>query len=638
MLIEGFFARETGKSACGDIGLRMLSRTAHLVRARSVATAAAGCVFQARLGEAMGVRGFYHSVLPGKGEALHLLLALSFPRAFREFVDRGFERGLWLEDVASEALERMKDLGFSEEELGGESPDRLAEDAALMLEGGLIFVEEAFRALHGNEWREALARSSVIVEAHMLSYTFHIWGVPDVIVEYPEGGTAAVIEWKSYTPSESRSAQVSEVDEAQAYVYAILEAERLHGDPNKSMSFEELKRLVLGSPPGGSGARVIPGVVRLVRTSRANPVRVRHPLLCIGLNRREKCSYDELSDLLARIVLAAEHLALTLADVSGMLKGEGVPESLCSVLGRDGTPRIVFRRVPEVEVDGRRIKLRWGNPLKEPPHWICKMCRPEVREVCKYYLSRGGSILDIDQRLLERSVKEALESARDHIWRESWRARFRIYGLRENALRPYKVFRSLALKFGADGGWIKGHIDTRVSNEGYRLDYFDEARVEDGVLVLRRPPTRWEREKEVLVTLREGRPAAVFFRERHVKDPLLRLSFHGAVSSVRYDRVEGYVVVEIAPSHKPSRVNLETLQDAIESRPEIAEGVVAIEVNVDLTQLELLGITAAEIGTAVRLREAAERIARGEEEPEDLLAFYFGGVPPAFWKKVRDHG
>lgn len=636
MLIESFFAREAGMVACGEIGSRMLSETAHLVRARSVATGAAGCVFQARLGETMGVRGFYHSVLPGKGEALHLLLALSFPRAFREFVGRGFERGEWLRKVVVDALEEMRDLGFENEEFRHTDTESLLDDAASMLDSGLDFIEKAFKALHEGEWEEALSKSFVLVENHMLSYTLHIWGVPDVIVEYPEGGTAAVIEWKSYTPSDSRSAPVSDVDEAQAYVYALLEAERLYGDPDRGINFGELREIILGMPPKGTGAKVIPGVVRLTKTSKANPVKVRHPLLCIGFSKREKCSYDSLSGLLARIVIAAEHLVLTLADVSGMLRRHGVPESLCSL---PGSGRIVFRRVPRVEVDGREVRLRWGNPLRDPPAKICQACRPEVKEVCKYYLSRGGSILDLQPGLLDKSVEEGLKAVKDSIWRESWRARFKIYGLRENALKPYRTYRSLALKFGVDGKWIKGHIDTRVLNDGTRLDYFDEASIEDGALVLRRVPTRWEVENGVLVTLREGRPAAVFFRESHVKDPLLRLSFHGAVSSVYYDRFEGNVVVEVLPSHKPSRVYLEALHETVDRRPEIAKGVVALEVNIDLTQLELLGVTAAEIGTARRLREALEKRLRGEEEsPEDLLAFYFGGVSMKPLGGVRRHG
>ncbi len=616
MLIEGFFAQETGRGACGKIGAEILGSTSHLVRARSAAVAAAGCVFQARLGETMGVRGFYHSVLPGKGAVLHLLLALSFPRAFREFVRGGFSAGDWLGRVVGGSIERLAELGF-EEELSVLDPEGLRAEASQMLSHGLEFVAEAFKAMHGDGWRDALARSVVLVENHMLSYTLHIWGVPDVIVEDPATRTAAVVEWKTYAPSETRSADVDEVDEAQAYVYALLEAERLEGPAS---SFEDLRRVVLGDPPGGSGARVVPGVVRLVRTARASPVRARHPLLCLGYKSIDKCGYDTLSLLLARIVLAAEHLTLTVTDVSDYLRRKSVPEALCNVRS-GGRERVVFRRIPHVTLDGLDVRLLWGNPLRNPLPRLCARCIPGVREVCKYYLSKGGSILDQDDRLLDKAVREALENAVSGVWREAWKARFSVYRLRENALRPYKVYRENALRFGPDGEWIKGSLKTRVLEEGYRLDYFDEARVVDGELVLKRRPMRWEVEKGFLVTLREGKPAAVLFREEHVRDPLLRLGFHGTVSSARFDPVDGTVTVVVSPANKPSRIYPEILQDLLGDRPEVAQGVVAMEVNVDLTQLELLGITAAELGTAARLASGAA------SEPEDILALYFGGVP-----------
>ncbi len=621
MLIEHFFASETGRSACGRLGAEILGSTAHLVRARSAAVAAAGCVFQARLGETMGVRGFYHSVLPGKGVVLHLLLALSFPRAFREYVRGGFSVGSRFDSVVEGSIGRLVELGF-EDEISGIDSEKLGVEASQMLSHGLEFVAEAFRAMHGGGWREALARSVVLVENHMLSYALHVWGVPDVIVEDPVTGTAVVVEWKTYTPSETRSAEVDEVDEAQAYVYALLEAERLEGPAS---SFEDLRRVVLGDPPGGSGARVVPGVVRLVRTARASPVRARHPLLCLGYKSREKCGYEELSALLARIVLAAEHLALTVTDVSGYLREMRVPEALCSVRSGD-RERVVFRRVPRVNLDGVEVRLSWGSPLRDPLPRICRRCIPGVREVCKYYLSKGGSILDQDDRTINVAVREALEKAVRDVWREAWKARFSVYSLRENALRPYRVYRENALRFGPNGDWIKGSLETRVLGEGYRLDYFDEARVVDGELVLKRRPMRWEAERGFLVTLREGRPAAVFFREEHVRDPLLRLSFHGTVSSASFDPVDWSVTVVVSPANKPSRVYPEILQEILDGRPEAAQGVVAMEVNVDLTQLELLGITAAELGTASRI--AAGRAS----EPEDILALYFGGAPRRLWE------
>lgn len=605
MLVERFFVEATGRPGCGEDGGWLLRATAHLVKARSVATAAAQCVFMARLGETMGVRGFYHSVLPGKGEAVHLVLALVFPRALREHVGGGSVdyRGL-----VEEAFGRLKSDGVLEvERIDQSREDEIIRISEELARAGVEFVETAFRALAGEEAEEALARSRVLAEHQFMSYRLHVWGVADVVIEDPVGRYAAVIEWKSYSPREGRTVQVTRVDIAQAYVYAMLEAERLGLAED---GFESYVSAVLGEEPDGRGAHVVPGVVRPSPTGRAPRVYVKHPRLCIG--GRGGCDYRELRRLMAGLVLAAEHLTLSVTDLREHLKYARNVEEICSIVTRGGRRRSVFRLVPELVLDGDKVWLPMGNPLREELRWPCKLCPDNIREACVFYLSSGRDPRYADFRAFRN---------------ESWRARFAIYALRENALAPYKHFRDLALRYGSDMEWIRGRLVNRVLPDGSRVDLFDEAWVDGDELVLARPPLRWELENMHLFTLREGKPAAVFLNEEHVRDPLLRASFHGFVSGVEYDEKADRVYVRVAPANKLSRIYLALLEHLAETSPKMFHGVVALEVNVELTQLELLGVTATEMGTVRRGAEALERLGREEQlEAKDMLALLFGGV------------
>lgn len=614
MLIERFFEQVTGRRACGESGAKLLGSTAHLVKARSTAVAAAQCVFLARLGETMGIRGFYHSVLPGKGQAVHLVLALAFPRLFREHVGGGSAdyRG-----VVEEVFEWLKDEGIVEsDKLTQSREDAVVDTAKELARAGIEFVEKAFEAMLGSEASEALARSRVLVEQQFMSYNLHVWGVADVVIEDPVERRAAIIEWKSYSPSESRAPQVSDVDVAQAYVYALLEAERL-GLAGKD--FESYVKAVLGRPPHGADARVIPGVVRPSPSGRASRLIVRHPRLCVGVQSRQRCSYEYWEEMLAKLVVAAEHLTLSVTDLRSRLEDARVVEEICSVASRSGKRRPVFRLTPDYRrglvLDGKTIALPIGYPLREELKWPCIACNENVREACVYYLRSGNDPSYADFRAFRN---------------EAWRARFANYRYRENALAPYRYFRELALKFGSDFSWLRGKLQTRILPDGSRIDLFDKAWVEGDELVLERPPLRWEKENLHLFTLREGKPVAVFLNEPLVRDPLLRVSFHGSVSSVKLVRDDAdneRVVVRVAPVNKLSRIYPRLLEYIEKVDPDAFTNVVAAEVNVELTQLELLGIAAAEIGTVEKGVRALEKLRSEEElEAEELLALLFSGV------------
>ncbi len=609
LLVERFFARLTRRDACGKYGLELLGSTSHLVRARSVATGAAQCIYMARLGEVMGVRGFQHSVMPGKGQVVHLVLSLAFPKILAEYSSRGELGEGDYRDYVEEAITWLKGNGVLDL-TRVESPreDEVLEVSMELAMGGVYFVDRAFRLMMGSGYREALARSLVLVEHNLLSYKLHVWGVADVIVEDPDTMHAVIIEWKSYAPRGSKAPRVTDVDIVQAYVYALLESERL-GLTGPGGGFEDYLRSVLGEPDSGRGARVIPGVVRPSPTGRASRVYVRHPLYCEGASA-DRCRYYQLRDLIARIILAAEHLTLAITDIR-RLEDWRIVEDLCKV-SRFGRERPVFRLTPEVELGGNAISLPRGYPLREELRWPCKACPENVREACVYFMRSGVELM-----------YEEFNRARS----EAWRSRFAVYEHRENALAPYRHLLKMAMDFGVDFSWIKGHLRRRVLPDGSRMDFFNMATIEDDEVVLIRPPMRWEKDNSHLFTLREGKPAAIYFNEEHVTYPLHRLSFHGSVSSVEYDWESDHVIVRVAPANKLSRIYPKILSYHYEKRRQAFRNVVALEVNVELTQLELLGIAAAEMGTIKRAARARSVMERGEEvAEEDLLALLFAGA------------
>ncbi|NPA84492.1 MAG: hypothetical protein GXO07_00620 [Crenarchaeota archaeon] len=604
MLVEEFVRQATGREGCSEAVRELLEGTAHLIKARSVATGASQCIFMARLGETMGVRGFYHSVLPGKGEATHLVLALAFPKALREL---GAGTAPDFEGLASEALRDLIGEGIIDKgkELSAGNDDfekKVVETAAQLMKSASDFVVEVFDELVG-DGLSALRRARILVENHLMSYKLHIWGVPDVVVEDPQERAAVVVEWKSFAKKEGSTPQVYPSEVAQAYVYAMLEAERL----GLAETFEEFVEAILGRSLDGEGARVIPAVVRPTYSKRAmGNVVVRHPRFCRGVKSRSSCERQQLYELMAKIVLAAEHLVLSVTDIKAHLSNAGVLERLCTVRVKGGAPRPVFRRVPYLQSgSGSVIRLPMGNPRNDK--WPCKMCPDNVKDACLYFISHG---LDREYADFKAFQKEA------------WRARFAVYKHRENALMPFKLFYELSKRFGGTD-WIRGHLDTRVLEDGSRIDLFDEARVRGDEVELLRPPLKWEVEERHLITVREGKPVALFFNESHVSSPLLRLNVHGTVSEVKYDPEIDKVVVRVSPANKLSMIYPLILRDHEKEAPEAFRDVVALEANVELTQLELLGITAAEMSTVKRGARALEK---EELEEKDLMALLFAGV------------
>ncbi|RLE74000.1 MAG: hypothetical protein DRJ56_08275, partial [Thermoprotei archaeon] len=309
-MIEEHVSEITGLRKCGEWAREALSRTSHLVKARSVAYAASFCVYAARLAEAMGVTGFWHSMLPGKGSIVHKLLAIAFPLMILENRDRLAE-GSWHSllrdptDYVREAEERLDDAGIP---VRGEADWRVVDaarkDAAAMLKHAARFVSEASKCIGLD-----LAGARVYSEMQLMSYRLHVWGVLDALVEDPYGRRALVIEWKSGADSR-RAPRICEWELAQVNVYALMEADRL--------GYEDPREAVLAG-------RVVPAVIRPKGDITVYSVSPAY----------RTCSRSvDLKNLLDRIVLAAEHLTLIVCNVRRLVGEEA--DRLCKVRGYRG--------------------------------------------------------------------------------------------------------------------------------------------------------------------------------------------------------------------------------------------------------------------------------------------------------------
>jgi len=578
-MIEKYISEITGFSRCGEWAEEILEETSHLVKARSVAYAASFCVYAARLAEAMGVTGFWHSILPGKGSLVHKLLAVAFPQMVLENRDklaRGAQRSLLRDpaDYVRMAEEKLEDAGIP---LGEEAEqmvlDAARRDAGTMLEHAARFVSQA-----SNRVGLDLNNARVYSEMQLISYRLHVWGVLDALVEDPYNRRALVIEWKSGAEYD-KAPQVQSWELAQAHVYALMEADRL--------GYEEPKEAVLKG-------HVVPAVIR---------PRGREPIYSISPVYKTSERREDLGDLLDRIVLAAEHLTLIVCNVNKLVGSEA--DKLCKVKGYKDRTVSAFRRVP----DG----LPGGNPKREPRIWPCRAC--SMVNECRFYIYSSEEPSELDKL--------------------AWRARHAVYQVRENALEPYKALRDILRgeelwKLPSDQRTRKiEEIASRLSGKlsgGNRFDVFEEAEATGNGLVLRRRIKESEEREGRVMTVREGKPVAVFFGELHVSDPLLLLTYSGRVGEVSIDGGELSVYV-LAPN-VASRLSDILFELYLSEWRELTSTVIALETNVDLTQLELKAIDAFQRGTKTASRALKKEVSEELEKfKQRALAELFGTVP-----------
>ncbi|RLI79707.1 hypothetical protein DRP04_08885, partial [Archaeoglobales archaeon] len=395
----------------------------------------------------------------------------------------------------------------------------------------------------------------------------HIWGVLDALIEDHINQRAIVIDWK--TGEVDRASQITNPDLAQVCAYALLEADRL--------GFEDPRLPVIQG-------KIVPIIVRprgKIAVSSISPVYQ-------TVSRR-----IEIEEVLDNIILAAEHLTLIMSNVR---KHAGKTfDRICRYRTSRGRAS-AFTRTPD--------RLPRGNPNNN--RFPCTIC-PLVDE-CLFYIATFEDPTELD--------------------RLAWRSRYATYSIRENALTPYKEIHDNIGLYSFDAeSFEQGELFMLES--GNRIDLFKDAEVLEDSILVKRPIREREEREDRIITLREGRPAALFFHEPHVQSPVLRLSFIGRVDEVTDEGDDVWVTVG-APNI-PSRLQPILFRFYLEKWGELSGEIIAVETNVDLTQMELRAIDAFQRGTRRRMNERSELGEDLERLKQEALDVLFGTMP-SFWR------
>jgi hypothetical protein len=395
------------------------------------------------------------------------------------------------------------------------------------------------RDVHNRELID-LSKARVRSELQLYDYKIHIRGIADLVVENPESKRGVVIEWKTSRGAEGGATPSSD-ELAQAYIYAILIAHRL-GYPDGTKAVLE--------------CNVFPVIIR--DRGRINPYSVSH---CYPTANRV---FDE-KNLLNQIKFAATHLILSILDLRKVDNSwdRDKERKICGV--KEGDKVVVkYRRVPKILFEDKHYLL---NP-KENKDYPCKSCG--LKDACEFYLFSGHGMEEVDKL--------------------AWRARYRVFGVRENALQPFYALTK------------EGYINSFIRLGGAsRADYFESLEFDsDGLKVrLRRPIREEEENRGIPLTVREGKPAIIFLRD--ADEIIYSTNFTGNVDSVSVRGDEVNVVVSF--EGKYTRLEYFLLKELVEREPNLKQGVVVIEGNVDLTHIELTSIDAFQRATKKAVKE-----------------------------------
>lgn len=550
MLIESFIKDLTKQEGCARVASTILEETAHLIKARSVAVGAAKCIFNARLVEVFGASGFLQSIIPGKGSLVHQILAIAFPRAFIDSEDP--------RKCVDDAIEKLEDAGVLIEPSSTLIANAKS-DAIKMLETALLEIPEIAERINLD-----VNKARVYTETQLMSCRLHVWGILDALVEDRTNRRAIVIDWK--TSEEAKAPQIYEPDIAQVTIYAMLVAERL--------GFDDPRYPV-------KNGYIVPVIIRPRGRNLVSSLSPAYPTI----SRR----YD-ISELLDRCILAAEHLTLLVSDVR---KFAGTfYDRICRYDSGGGIRASAFRKVPP--------GLPRGNPHNEDK-FPCKVCF--LRSECKFYIATFEDPEEMDKL--------------------AFKARLATHSVRENALMPYKEVYEI-FKSGFDPQIFEfGGIFT-LERSGNRVDIFKEAYVENDLIIVRRKLRENEIEEGRIISVREGKPVATFFNE-DIPNPLLRLCVVGRVEEVRLDGDD--VIVSIGMPNIPSKLQPILFGYYLRKWFELGDEVLAIETNVDLTQMELKAIDAYHRGTKLKIKSLKTEIKNAKEEALEILF----GKPPEWW-------
>lgn len=499
---------------CVEAALRLLGFTSHVTKATTVAIASAYCVHAARLIELTGISGVLSTIrrtMPGKGSVVHKVLSVAFPRAFRKYFGNygtgNDSEQSFIRDIISCSIEELKKLDpvFEEEyrKFGSTCNKELLQTCRALIYNALMFLNKLRDAVRDKlridfDFKDC----KVMTEMQLISYALNIWGAPDVIIEDPANRVAVVIEWKTVTGLSQKACREIRkrekklnVDRVQAYIYALLEAERLgYLQKDNVRSVDNLIEAV-------AEGKVIPFIVREHLGIYCNH------WICptSSRGRVSPWDYDRIKSELSKIILAAKYLTILLVSPYILreldeILSEKVFEMCCLQLNTK--PRIFKIYPPTLP---RRV------PAK------CEKCK--FRELCDSYIKPS------DYSFESKVISQIEYQVKDKILLE-----------RERDLLPYKMLYELLYSMGKselvkliEGGSkititpiFKGDINsksyheytvklsefgnppylvefsTQLMSRGYcrwRIDVFEEIEIikDNLTLILRRNIRDWER-------------------------------------------------------------------------------------------------------------------------------------------------
>jgi hypothetical protein len=511
---------------CRNVLKEGLRGTSHLVKAASVARAVGRCPFEARLIEIMGASDLAAStsVFPGKGQSVHQVLAVAVPRLFVDFIAvREFDKALGaVESYVGNAYDELREARVPplEEEARTTRGDAVIRSAVKMAR---VFVQ-FMRQLDAKQILD-VSEARVRAELQLFDYKMHVRGVPDLVVEEPAKRRAVVVEWKTSLGMKGGT-RPNDDEIAQGYVYSIMVAHRL-GFKDGAKAVEE--------------CAVFPVVIR--DRGDINPYSISR---CFKTAKSTRLSEEK---ILKEIKLAATHLILSMLNLK-KVDSSWDREKEKALCGSGG--KVVFRYVPEA----LRNKGYTLNPHVNT-NYPCGSCR--LREACKFYLFSKQNP--------------------DEVHQLAWRTRYRVYGVRENALLPFYSIAKMS--------WVRGFI--RLEG-GARADFFERIEVDREELkaYLIRSVREEEERRGVPLTVREGKPVTIFLGDS--EEIIYSTSFSGNVDKVSTQGDELRVVVSF--EGKFTKLSYFLLRDLLSREEKLSRGVVAVESNVDLTHIELMAIDA----------------------------------------------
>jgi hypothetical protein len=590
---------------CIDIAYKISSRTTHLAKASSVAIAAGFCPYAARLIEWVGAKGVWLSIkqnLPGKGEDVHKVLSIVFPEVFYNIFYRSQVRVHHIRDIINEkinsAVNYLTRIGIISQQL---PRDEIIELIRRAIEGLLI----ASKQLGVN-----LSNAKVFTETQMISYSFNLWGVPDVVIEDLDSKRAIIIEWKTGSP------HVREKDKIQVYVYMLLELERL-GYVNSNMSLDELLNIAVATNP--KQTIVYPMIVRT--GIRSSPYYSSYPSLPQATRKDVGELIKEARRYIRKILLSSHFISILVSGLSPVgLSYDSDALDKCRIYIASSSGKkvggLAFNFIPQ--------ELRRFGPAN---------CELMQKGTCPW-----GKYCGVYFTEFEHSGIDA----------ELWKFRYRVITKHLRDLAPYKLLYELSYRYGpyelinyvSRGFGFQVTIDMRdiilsgvgkddikveiiqkpnefevkrVTNWGTdtlfngRIDVFELILDEYGefiedVLILRRPFRKFEyvdkdRSESILKiasserrprTVRSRKPVQLFAIEPHVNQLTMMQNIFARVDNVKFNYNRREIEVLIRPISWA--LKLPFLLFKLSLRRFFSTNKVTIfvtEVNADLTHIEL---------------------------------------------------